>query len=122
MNANPKPPKAKQRVLYWPNPRAPQGPTGALVVKDSAEAMKAVISTVHNPRLVDIVVTDHAGGLHPIRFVPFLHDGDPDPGTPCGRCQETEEREGPGELTLNPGTEQEFRLDPNSGTTTGHPT
>jgi hypothetical protein len=121
MNEPTKLPRLKQRCFYWPSSSAPQGPTGAMAVKESAQPMKAAISAVHNARLVDLAVTDHAGAVHAVRFVPFLHDGDPDPKSPAGRCQSSEEREGPAVMTLNPGTAQEFKFDPNSGETSGHP-
>lgn len=112
-----KPIALKNVVHYWPSPRAPQGPTGGLVVKDSAKPMLGVVSAVHNPRLVDLVVTDHAGGKHSVRFVPFLHDGDHDPDSPVGRCQLEVERAGPGPITLNPNRPEAFTLDPTTGDT-----
>lgn len=79
-------PEAGAKVLYLPSPRAPQGPGGNLHVEESARPMDAVIDGVHGPRLVDLQVVDHKGVTRGVRFVPLVHDGDPDPGSPCGRC------------------------------------
>lgn len=114
---NPNPPKPKQAVLYWPSAAMPQGPLGQMIVKDSMQPMKGSVVHVHNPRLVDLRVTDHGKADHLVRFVPFLHDGDPDPLSPVGRCQLGGDRELPGAVTLNPGTAAEFQMDPVTGAT-----
>lgn len=116
MNPNPNPPDPKTPVLYWPSAALPQGPLGQMVVKDSLKPMEGTIVHIHNPRLVDLRVVDQGKAAHLVRFVPFLHDGDPDPQSPVGRCQLTAKRAEPGDVTLNAGTAASFVLHPNGET------
>lgn len=80
-------PQAGDQVRYLPSVRAPQGPAGNLHVEDSTRPMDAVIERVHGVRLVDLSVVDHKGDTHRVAFVPLVHYGDPDPDSPCGRCE-----------------------------------
>lgn len=54
----------------------------------------ATIHHVHNERLVDLLVKPAEAEQIYVRFVPFLHPGDPDPGSPMGRCHIASEHAG----------------------------
>lgn len=84
--------KAGAEVRYFPSAALPGGPMGVLVAPADGSSMLATVTSVYNAHVVDLLVTDVEGGAHPVRFCPFLRDGDPDPLSRVGRCQEREDR------------------------------
>lgn len=99
-------------AVYWrpldaAKPDAPPAPpviaslTAAAVA--AGGALYATVHHVHDERLVDLLVSQDAEppepGMAPpadasltyVRFVPFLHEGDPDPLAPMGVCAATQE-------------------------------
>lgn len=79
-------------VFYVPAPIERRPPAMALLPQ---VAMPARVRHVHSAKLVDLIVqvpTNNDGTMDEfVRLVPFLEDGDPDPGSPMGRCHASEE-------------------------------
>lgn len=61
-------------------------------VIEPGEAVAVSVLGVHSARLVDVGVPTAEESLLPVRFVPFLHEGDPDPGSALGCAHGTPEK------------------------------
>lgn len=84
------------QLFYYPAPVARRPPVLATIPDGP---LPAVVHYVHNERLVDLTVQVPRPGDGVqidcyVRFVPFLHPGDPDPETPAGRCHVGKEHAG----------------------------
>lgn len=79
-------------VFYVPAPLERRPPVMALMPQTT---MAARVHHVHSAKLVDLIVKVPTGNDdtldHYVRMVPFLEDGDPDPGSPMGRCHARED-------------------------------
>lgn len=76
--------------------------------------LDALVTHVHTQHLVDLEVSQEDSWRR-VPLVPFLCDGEPDPGSPPGLCQPHATRAAPGPVVLNAGTDHEFSIDPATG-------
>jgi hypothetical protein len=79
-------------TVFYRLSSAPPEHLQALAAMVGAAPVIAVVMKVHGPRLVDLVLQpeddrpEDTAIIFTARFVPFLHEGDPDPLSPMGRC------------------------------------
>lgn len=86
---------AGAEVFYFQSPKASTDLRARLaaIAAGSDGPLKAIVTAVHNQRLADVALApvgaeaDDTLSLLVVRFVPFLHDGDPVPDSPMGYCQ-----------------------------------
>ncbi|MCY1166562.1 hypothetical protein D9M73_65040 [compost metagenome] len=66
------PPTVGRKVYY----RAPKNGVGLLSIYNLEQPCDATVIYVHSERMVNVLIVDHVGNLHPKTSVPFLQPGD----------------------------------------------
>lgn len=81
-------------TVFWTPPAALPPALAGKFGPPPLEAMPAEVHHAHTERLVDLFVkeTEESEPVY-LRFVPFLHTGDPDPGSPLGCCHSEREHQ-----------------------------